>query len=258
MERFFMYAIVCLFVFLAGLVDAVAGGGGLISLPAYMMAGVPVHAAVATNKMSACMGTAVAVYRFGKNGYIQLKKNIFCILGALVGSPIGARLSLLLNEGILKGILLVILPITAVYVLRSKSMEEEKEPLAKGKTVFLCTMISFAVGIYDGFYGPGTGTFLLLLLTGVAHLSMKEAVGTTKVINLVTNVSALAVFLYHKAVFLPLGIMAGIFSILGNYVGTRLFVQKGTRIVKPLIILVLCLFFFKIVQELFLAGGLRF
>ena len=250
MEGFITYGMVCAFVFLAGLVDAVAGGGGLISLPAYMLAGVPVHNAIATNKMSACMGTAVAVYRFGKSGYIDLKKNIFCVLGALLGSPLGARLSLMLSEEICKSIMLVVLPLAAVYVLRGKGMEEEKEPFSKGKTIGLCVLISFGVGIYDGFYGPGTGTFLLLLLTGAAHLCMREAVGTTKVINLVTNVSALVVFLYHKTVFLSLGITAGVFSILGNYVGTKLFVQKGVRIVKPLIILVLCLFFLKIVQEL--------
>lgn len=254
MESFIVYGIVCLFVFFAGLVDAVAGGGGLISLPAYMLAGVPVHNAIATNKMSACMGTAVATYRFGKSGYIDIKRNIPCILGALLGSPLGAKLSIMMNEEICKAVMLVALPLSAVYVLRSKSMEEDKEPFTKSKTVLLSTAISFGIGIYDGFYGPGTGTFLLLLLTGVAHLCMKEAVGTTKVINLVTNVSALVVFLYHKTVFLPLGLAAGVFSILGNYIGTKLFVKKGIRIVKPLIILVLCLFFLKIVRELFFIG----
>lgn len=98
MDTFLPYLIVCPMVFMAGLIDAVAGGGGLISLPAYMIAGVPAHGAIATNKMSAAMGTVVATYRYGKSGFIHWKRALPCVVFALGGSYIGARITLLLSE----------------------------------------------------------------------------------------------------------------------------------------------------------------
>lgn len=222
MDTFLPYLIVCPMVFMAGLIDAVAGGGGLISLPAYMIAGVPVHGAIATNKMSAAMGTVAATYRYGKSGFIHWKRALPCVVFALGGSYIGARITLLLSERSIQILMLFILPVTALYVLRGRSLDVERVPYSYGRTVLLSVLISFCIGIYDGFYGPGTGTFLLLLLTGLAHIGLTEAAGTTKVINLSTNISALVVFLLNGVVMLPLGIVAGLFSIAGNYVGTRI------------------------------------
>ena len=251
MDTFLPYLIVCPMVFMAGLIDAVAGGGGLISLPAYMIAGVPVHGAIATNKMSAAMGTVAATYRYGKSGFIHWKRALPCVVFALGGSYIGARITLLLSERSIQILMLFILPVTALYVLRGRSLDAERVPYSYGRTVLLSVLISFCIGIYDGFYGPGTGTFLLLLLTGLAHIGLTEAAGTTKVINLSTNISALVVFLLNGVVMLPLGIVAGLFSIAGNYVGTRIFTEKGTKFVKPFILVVLVIFFIKVLTELF-------
>ena len=244
MDTFLAYLIVCPMVFMAGLIDAVAGGGGLISLPAYMIAGVPVHGAIATNKMSAAMGTVVATYRYGKSGFIHWKRALPCVVFALGGSYMGAKISLLLSERVIQILMLFILPVTALYVLRGRSLDAERVPYSYGRTVLLSVLISFCIGIYDGFYGPGTGTFLLLLLTGLAHIGLTEAAGTTKVINLSTNISALVVFLLNGVVMLPLGIA-------GNYVGTRIFTEKGTKFVKPFILAVLVIFFIKVLTELF-------
>ena len=115
-------------------------------------------------------------------------------------------------------------------------------------TIFLALII----GVYDGFYGPGTGTFLMLLLTAVAHVSLNEAAGTTKVINLATNVAALVVFLVHGVVWFPLALIAAVFGIAGNYIGANYFTSKGTGFVKPVIIVVLAIFFIKICWELVL------
>ena len=110
------------------------------------------------------------------------------------------------------------------------------------------------LGVYDGFYGPGTGTFLLLLLTGVAHLSLNQAAGLTKAINLATNVAALTVFLRSGVSLLSLGLVAGCFGIAGNYLGSKLFVDKGAKWTKPLIITVLAIFFCKVCYELVTGG----
>lgn len=246
------YSIICPLVFLAGFVDAVAGGGGLISLPAYIISGVPLHMAIGTNKLSSGMGTALATFRFWKSGYIRWRLALFCAVAALVGSNAGARLTLLIPEGVFRVVMLVILPLTGAYVLFGGSLRsgEERAPFSPRKTALLGFAIALVLGVYDGFYGPGTGTFLILLLTGLAHLRLNEANGVAKVINLSTNVSALAVFLLNGKVILPLGLAAGCFSIAGNYVGTRFFAQKGVRAVRPIILVVLTVFFAKTLWEL--------
>ena len=148
--------------------------------------------------------------------------------------------------------MLVILPLTAAYVIKGKAFEEEREELPEGKMILACVLIAFVIGIYDGFYGPGTGTFLILLLSVFAHLKLGEANGVTKVINLCTNISALVVFLMNGVVLLPLGIIAGGFNILGNYLGSVMFEKGGAKFVKPAMIIVLVIFFVKTLYELIL------
>ena len=246
------YLIVCPLVFLGGFVDAIAGGGGLISLPAYLIAGLPVHMSIGTNKISSAMGTTLTTFKFWKAGYIKPKLCLLCALFALAGSAGGANLALLVSDRVFKIILLFVLPLTALYVFKSKAMDTAgKDPLPPGKTAAIASGLALIIGVYDGFYGPGTGTFLLLLLTGLAHMSLNDAAGTTKVINLSTNVAALVTYLVNGQVWLPLGLTAGLFGIAGNYMGARSFVSKGSRIVKPLIAVVLAIFFVRVVYETF-------
>lgn len=243
--------LVCTLVFVAGYVDAVAGGGGLISLPAYLIAGLPTHAAIATNKLSSTMGTALTTWHFARKGYIQWRLAAGCIVAAMVGSVCGSNVVMVASDMFLRVFLLALLPLTAVYVVRSKSFgKQDKEPLPARKTNLLCLLIALVIGFYDGFYGPGTGTFLLLLLTGVAHLKLVSAAGITKAINLTTNVSALAVFLLHGQVLLLLGLVAGVFGVAGNYLGSHSFSKNGGAIARPIIIVVLAVFFVKVVWDL--------
>lgn len=247
---FYVYLLVCPLVFLAGVVDAVAGGGGLISLPAYLIAGLPAHNAIATNKMSSSMGTTIATVRYGMAGFIPWKVASFCVVTAMIGSQLGARLALMLSDRAFTVVMLVILPVTAWYVLRGKALETEKEPFDAKKTILLSMVIALAVGVYDGFYGPGTGTFLLLLLTALGHMPLQMANGTTKAINLTSNITALVVFLLNGKVLLPLGIVAGVFNIAGNYLGARLFEKGGAKAVKPVMIVVLVIFFIRVITDL--------
>lgn len=246
---FLQYLIVCPLIFLGGFVDAVAGGGGLISLPAYMIAGLPVINAIGTNKLSSAMGTTLTTYKYAKDGYIPWKQAIFCVLCAFIGSSCGANLALLINDGIFKIIMLIILPLTAVYVYKSKALVVEKEPYSFLKTTLLSGGIALFIGAYDGFYGPGTGTFLILLLTVLAHMSVFSANGTAKAINLSTNLSALVVYIINGKVIFVLGLVAGLFGIAGNYLGARYFEKGGSKSVKPLMIAVLAIFFIKVLYE---------
>lgn len=243
------YIIVCPLVFLAGFVDAIAGGGGLISLPAYLIAGVPTHTAIATNKLSSCTGTFVSTGRFLKNGYVPLKLSLCAAATALIGSTIGANISMLLPEAVLRGMLLVVLPIVAFYVLKNKSMgESEKAGTLTGSPLYAVAMgAGLVIGIYDGIYGPGTGTFLLLILTGLGRMDLKSAAGTTKVINLSSNVAALITFIVHGQIYWSLGLAASIFSIAGHYTGAGLVAKDGKKIVRPVVLTVLCILFIKVI-----------
>ncbi len=250
MSVFLQYLIVCPLVFLAGFVDSIAGGGGLISLPAYMFAGFPVHNAIGTNKLSSGMGATLATYKFYKKGYIEIKHAIYTIIFALFGSSIGAKIALLTNDRVFKILMLFILPVTAFYVFKAKDLTGGGDEYSTRKTILISLPIAFFVGMYDGFYGPGTGTFLILLLTGVAKMSLTSSAGITKAINLTTNITALVIFFINGKVLIPLGLTAGLFSIAGNYFGTKLFITKGSKSVRPIILVVLTLFFIKIIFEL--------
>ena len=244
------YLIVCPLVFLGGFVDAVAGGGGLISLPAYMIAGLPVHYAIATNKLSSAMGTSVATAKLARGHYIPWKKALPCVIAALIGSNIGANLALLVSDALFKRLMLVILPLTAVYLFRTRDLDIKRAELPPLKSGLISTGIALVIGAYDGFYGPGTGTFLILLLTALAHFRLGEANGVAKSINLATNISSLAVYLTNGKVILILGLVAGLCGIAGNYIGVTFFEQKGSKAVKPIMFTVLALFFIRVLSEI--------
>ena len=135
-------------VFAAGIVDAIAGGGGLITLPVYMLVGLPPHEAIGTNKMSSCMGTTTATYRFAREGYINFRMAVFAVVFALAGSYTGAHISLLISNESFKILMLFILPVTAWFVLRTKNFDVEREPYSFRKTCALSCVIAFVIGVY--------------------------------------------------------------------------------------------------------------
>ena len=244
--------IICPLIFIGGVIDAIGGGGGLITLPAYMIAGFPVHYAIATNKLSSPIGTSVAFTKFLLDGYMPLKLSACGIVFALLGSSLGANAALLISDHAFKILMLVILPLTAVYVFKSQNLlteEREAQPIT-AKTFIICILVAFFLGFYDGFYGPGAGTFMLLLLAGAAKLSVQKANGVTKAINFATNIAALAVYLMNGKVIFIVGIIAGLFSIAGNYIGARFFEKGGAKAVRPVILIVLSLFFIRVIYDL--------
>lgn len=242
------YLIVCPLVFLAGFVDSIAGGGGLISLPAYLLAGVPVHNALATNKLSSTIGTAISTARLIKNKFANLRLAVPCVASALGGSVIGANIALHTSDRVLKMVMLFVLPVVAFYVLRKKDLEPDAaHQIARSTQYLIVTVSSFVIGIYDGFYGPGTGTFLLLIFTGLAKLDVRTASGTMKLVNLASNVAALTTFLFAGKIVWGLGAAAAVFSVAGHYMGSGMVMKSGTKVIQPVVIAVLGVFFVKIV-----------
>ncbi|MBQ3653753.1 MAG: sulfite exporter TauE/SafE family protein [Synergistaceae bacterium] len=245
--------IICPLIFIGGLVDAIGGGGGLITLPAYLIAGLPVHFAIGTNKVSSAMGTSIAFTKFLLDGYMPFKLSAIGVIFALLGSSLGAKTALLISDYVFRILMLVILPVTAWYVFRSQDLLKEardSQDTITRRTYIVCGLVAFFTGFYDGFYGPGAGTFMLLLLAGAAGLSVQRANGVTKAINFTTNIAALAVYFTNGKVLLPVGLTAGGFSIAGNYIGAKFFEKGGAKIVRPVILIVLSLFFVRVIYDL--------
>ena len=245
------FLIVCPMLFLAGLVDSIGGGGGLISLPAYLLAGLPAHTAIATNKLSSACGTSLATARFIRKGLVNFRLAVPSVAAAVIGSSLGAHLSLSVSETAMKYILPGILPAAAFFVLNRNLFRDEGRNTAAAdrRTVLVCIISAFLIGMYDGFYGPGTGTFLIIAFTVFARMSVGSANAQAKVINLTSNITSLVVFLMNGQVLIPLGLAAAVFNMAGNWVGSGLAISKGTRIVRPVILLVILLLLAKIIFD---------
>lgn len=250
---FKMMAILCPLVFLAGLVDSIAGGGGLISLPSYMFIGLPVHFAYGTNKFTSSIGTFFSAGRFIKSKQINYRAAIASACGALVGSFFGAKAALALDDKYLQYCLIVMLPVIAVFVLTRRGFGENSSAseMPDTKMVVLSVLSGLLVGAYDGFFGPGTGTFLILIYTSILGFNLTVASGNAKIVNLSSNLAALATFIAGGKVLFAVGIPAAIFGILGNWIGSGFAVKNGAKVIKPVFIGVMGLLFLKISIDLF-------
>ena len=246
-----MFLIVCPMLFLAGFVDSIAGGGGLISLPAYLFAGLPVHMAIGTNKLSSACGTSLTTVRFIRGGLIRWKLALPGVAAAMVGSSLGSRLSLVTDEAVIRGVLFVVLPVAAFIVLNPRlfPVREAQELIVDRRALTVCVLAALIIGFYDGLYGPGTGTFLIIAFTVFARLSVSAANAHAKVINLTTNITALLVFLHGGTVLIPLGLAAAACNMLGNYVGSGLAMRGGAKITRPVLLIVLALLLVKLLTE---------
>ena len=240
------FLIVCPLLFLAGFIDAVGGGGGLISLPAYLLAGLPVHSAIATNKLSGSCGTALATIQFIRRGLVNWKLAVPTVAAAILGSSLGAKASLAVNEAVMEKLLLCVLPVAAVIVLRSRSFQNEGDIVLNRRTWATALLSAAVVGFYDGFYGPGTGTFLIIAFTTLAKFPLARANAHAKVINLTTNLTSLAVFLTGGQVVFLLGLAGAACNMAGNFLGAELAVKRGAAVTRPVILIVLGLLALKL------------
>lgn len=242
--------ILCPLIFLAGVVDSIAGGGGLISLSGYLAVGLPPHLALGTNKFSSTVGTGIAAARFAKKGYVEWLSTLCALAGALAGSFAGARLALLLPESVLHYCMLALIAAVAVFLILKRDFGSGGKVLAKKKMAGYSLLIGVAIGAYDGFFGPGTGTFLILAFTAVLGLETVYACGNTKFVNLASNVAALVTFILQGNVDYVIGIPCMLCGILGNYLGSGLAIRRGVKIVRPVMFAVIGMLFVKLIVDL--------
>lgn len=242
------FLIVLPLVFLAGFIDAIAGGGGLIALPAYLFAGIPIHIAMGTNKLSSSLGTLSASLTFFFHRKLWLKLAFFASFFSLIGSFFGAQMALLVSPILLKYLLVLVLPLMANFVLRKKKVIEYTESISV--PWILIASISFFVGMYDGFLGPGTGSILIFAFVTFVRMDYTQASANAKIVNLASGAAAFTAFAMSGQVDFKLGLWAALFSILGNYSGSLLAIRFGKKIIQPLLIIVFGLLMLKLIYDL--------
>lgn len=245
-----MVLIVVIGVFLGSLMDGIAGGGGIITVPTYLLAGLPTHLALGTNKLSAGIGSVVSAGRFVKSGYVDWRLGIPSVVLALIGSHLGTRMQLLVPELYLQWLLLVVLPVVAFITLKQKNLPEEPGEIDPKPQMVIVYLASLVIGAYDGFYGPGTGTFLLLVYCRMAKMDVRTAGGNVKLVNLASNLGSLFTSLMAGKVFMVLGLIGAVAALAGHYVGSGLAIKNGSKIIKPTIIVVLILLAVKVITSM--------
>lgn len=244
-----MFLIVCPLALLAGFVDSVAGGGGLISLPAYYLAGLPPVLAAGTNKLSACMGTLAASGRFLAGRKVEVRIAVASALGALPGSWLGTNLLKSIPENVVRFMMIAAIPVVAVVVLRQGKKLGGTCRVPEKYVLPTAAAIGLAVGFYDGLVGPGTGTFLILLFTMILGMEAVEASGTAKVVNLASNVASLLNLLLAGQVLVWLGIPAAACAMVGNLLGANMTMHRGTGFIRGMMMVVLALLLAKMCYD---------
>ncbi|MBP2033423.1 putative membrane protein YfcA [Clostridium algifaecis] len=233
----------CIAGFFAAFVDSIAGGGGIISLPAFLISGVPPHLALGTNKFSSSCASLASSLKFAKSGKVDTKILKFLVPFTFIGAIIGTNVVLIVNTKYLNSIVLTLLILVSIYSLFSKSvgMEDNFKCLTK-KSLFLGMLFAACLGFYDGFFGPGTGSFLIFGLIYIYNFDFVRSAGNGKVLNFVSNITSLIVFIINGQINYSLGIPVAICMILGARIGTRLALSRGANLIKPIFITIsLCL-----------------
>lgn len=244
-----MCIVVCPLVFLAGFIDSIAGGGGLISTPAYMFTGIPMHYVLGTNKAMSSLGTTISTARYLKSGKINKTVAIVSAIGSFIGAAMGSQIALRIDSDILKKIFVFIIPFIAIFVVAKRKSSSDGQKLFGSKMYIACVAIGIVIGIYDGVIGPGTGTFLIFGFNTIIGLDYITSSGSAKVVNLASNLAALTSFLLAGKILWPLAIPAACFNMLGCYVGSEYAIKNGDKVIKKVLILVLIGIFIKLIID---------
>lgn len=227
-------SLLILVAFVAGAIDALAGGGGLLTIPALLAAGIPPVSALATNKLQSTIGTGSAVLAFLRSGRIDVRAFALPAAGAFIGSVLGATTVQHVDPSFLTVFVPLLLIAMGFYFLLAPKMSEVDRHARLGRVGL--TAVCSLIGFYDGFFGPGTGSFLTTALVALGGLGLVRAIANTKFINLATNVAGLAAMIAGGKVLWMLGLSMAVANVGGNQVGAWLAIRFGGRGVRPLLV----------------------
>ncbi|MDA3978952.1 MULTISPECIES: TSUP family transporter [Gallibacterium] len=231
-----VYVILFLLAGLAGFIDAIAGGGGLITIPALLAVGVPPAAALATNKLQASGGSFSASLYFVRQKAVDLKQIWKMILGTFTGAMIGTVLVQTIDASVVKSLLPILVLIVGLYFLFSPKIGEQDRHQRLSFIAFAC-VAAFPIGFYDGFFGPGTGSFLCAAFVTLLGFNLAKATAHAKILNFTSNFTSLVFFILGGEVYWTLGFVMMLGGFIGARLGAKMVLTKGQKLIRPMVVI---------------------
>ena len=233
----YLLALMGLVAFVAGTIDSIAGGGGLIVVPALLLTGIDPVLVLGTNKLQSTFGSFSATLAFARKGHLDLRKWAGLALISAVGSLFGAWLLTQFSSAWLLTLMPILLLLIAGYFAFSRSISSVDAKARMGAALFGFTIVPL-IGAYDGFFGPGTGAFFVLSIVTLRGLAVIPATGLTKYLNFGSNVGALIFFVFSGKILWVLGLIMGVCQFAGAQLGARLAMRVGARLIRPLLVFI--------------------
>lgn len=222
--------------FLAGFIDSIAGGGGLITIPVLIISGMNPITALGTNKLQGLFGSATATITYARGGHVNLQTQLHTAFLSFLGAAIGAYTATLISPKWFLMILPFILIAIAIYFVFKRDLSDEDKQARITPILFAVTMVP-AIGFYDGIFGPGTGSFFMLAFVSLAGYGVLKATAHTKLLNFASNLGAFVIFMGFGAINWKIGIIMGIMQIAGAKLGANMAMKNGSKIIKPLLVI---------------------
>lgn len=253
MELWQQLLFLCPMLLAAGVIDGISGGGGLIALPSYLIAGLPISSAYACNKMQSCLGTSASLAKYAKSKLIDLKSALPAALAAILGSYLATQIMLSLDDEIKNVIIVAAMCFVILLTVFSYKMKIEKYGITRVKpsfkNVLVCLGVGFLLGLYDGFFGPGGGTIAIFLFALILKYDLRVGGGNGKMIIVISNLTSMITYIAHGAVIYAIAVPCSIANIVGSYIGASLATKKGTGFVKYVSwIVILALLVYTVIQ----------
>jgi uncharacterized membrane protein YfcA len=233
--------------FVAGVIDAVAGGGGLLTVPALLAAGLPPHVALATNKGQSVFGSGAALVAFRRRGALDGELARYTFPLGFLGALCGTHVVLWIAPEVLKPVVVVLLPLAALSLFVQRRSGDGEPPRAR---LWLASMLALTIGAYDGFFGPGTGTFLVVGFSVLLHAPLLRASAEAKVVNFASNLAALSLFASRGVVLWQIALPMAVAQLAGGFTGAHLAVHGGDRLVRAVVVLVVLAVVVKLALDL--------
>ncbi len=241
-------------IFMGGFVDSIAGGGGIITLPAYFAFGIPPHLALGTNKFSGFFGTLFASVKYIRHNAVDIRIALIATISSVAGAAPGSEIASVTDESVINLTILIITPAVLLFFLFKDYIIPVKpaDRIKKYPTIAIYPVcIGFTIGMYDGFFGPGTGTFMTIAFNTLLGLELIVASGTARLCNLGSNFGSMIIFMANNKILFPLAIFTAASGIAGNILGSSVALKKGEKVIKPLISFVMILLIFEIIRKRF-------
>lgn len=228
---------ICAGGFIAAFIDSMAGGGGIISIPVLLAAGIPPHISLGTNKFGASFGSFASTLAYSKSKKIYFPLIKYLVPFTLIGAVIGVKTVLSIDENALQLIIMVLIFVIALYTLTKKDFggANEFKGLTK-KNIILGCFLAFSIGFYDGLFGPGSGSFLIFIFISIYKFDFATSAGNGRILNFASCIASLVTFAIGGSVNYLVGIPFAISMILGAYTGTKVAIKNGAKVIKPIFI----------------------